>query len=1107
MDVGGWLRSLGLEQYEAAFRENRIDGKILLKLTAWDLKDLGVALVGDRRRLLEAIASLGNAAPPPAEPTARPSAAAPGDGAGLLGSEAERRQLTVMFCGLVASTALSARLDPEDMREIIGAYHHCCAELIERAGGFVAKYMGDGVLAYFGYPQAHEDDAERAVRAALGLSAAIPRLQIGRNAPLEVRVGVATGLVVVGDLVGRGDAQERGVVGDTPNLAARLQALAEPGQVVISEGTRRLARGLFDHDDLGRVPLKGLTDPVQAWRVLGLRAVESRFEAQHETSLTPLVGRDEELDLLLRRWRRAAGGEGCVVLLSGEPGIGKSRLTVALAERLGGERHTRLRYFCSPQHGDSALYPIVVQLERAAGFARHDTPQAKLDRLEALLGAQPGFESDVQLLAELLSIPVGDRWPPLDWSPQRKKEKTFEALLRQLDMLSRRRPVLAVYEDVHWIDPSSRELLDMIVEIVADLPVLLLITFRPEFQPPWTGLAHVSTLNLSRLGRREGAALAALVASDRRLPEEITAEIVERSDGIPLFVEELTKVVVEAGAQGAEAKRTLAGAPLSAPTVPATLHASLIARLDRLGAAAKGTAQVAAVIGREFSYELLAPVAQQSEPELRAALDRLTDAGLVFCRGAPPHATFLFKHALVRDAAYGTLLRGRRQELHTRVAATLEQQFPEAVATEPERLAQHCAEAGLAEKAIQYWLAAGQRSLARSATAEAVAQLRKGLALLSGIVDDGPRVLGDGGGICPRSRTVRAAATAATAGAGPVWPMHVRICPRRARFGAGACRCHAAAGGGRERSACAGDELPDDRATPVVARRVRYCARSPGGGPRVVRPRRSAVLRGRLSAGRPGNDAGVPFGRTVRARLFEPIACQGQRSAGRGPQPRPALHLGDGADSSNLRHDARRQGGYGFGACRADARRGAGGSRCRTKFRGFWGWGLMHRGWCRAALGQAQERIAPLDEGFAAYRKTGQSLVVSWGLTLLADAYHRAGRTAAALARLTEAVEAANARQERWFEAEIHRLRGEVLRDTGDYASAEACLRTAIDIARRQNAKLWELRSSVSLTEMLRDQGKRTEARDLLAPVYDWFTEGFDTPDLIEAKALLDALN
>jgi class 3 adenylate cyclase/predicted ATPase len=1125
MDVGGWLRSLGLEQYEPAFRENRIDSEILPKLTAEDLKDLGVALVGDRRRLLEAIASLRDAAVPPAETTA---AAAAGDGGGLLASEAERRQLTVMMCDLVGSTSLSARLGPEDMREIIGAYHHCCAEQIEGAGGFVAKYMGDGVLAYFGYPEAHEDDAERAVRAALGLTAAIPKLQIANNAPLQVRIGVATGLVVVGDLVGRGDAQERGVVGDTPNLAARLEALAERGTVVIAEGTRRLARGLFDYDDLGRVPLKGLTDPVQAWRVLGLRAVESRFEAQHETSLTPLVGRDEELDLLLRRWRRAAGGEGCVVLLSGEPGIGKSRLAVALEERLGNERHTRLRHFCSPQHGDSALYPIVVQLERAAGLARHDTPQARVDKLEALLGARPGHESDLQLFAELLSIPTGDRWPPLDWSPQRKKEKIFEALLRRLEVLSRRRPVLAVYEDVHWIDPSSRELLDMTVERVAQLRVLLVITFRPEFRPPWTGLAHVSTLSLNRLGRREGAALAALVASDNPLPEDIAAEIVERSDGIPLFVEELTKAVVEAGAQGAEGKKTLAAAPLSAPSVPATLHASLIARLDRLGPAAKEIAQVAAVIGREFSYELLMPVAQKSEPDLRSALDRLTDAGLVFCRGAPPQTTFSFKHALVRDAAYGTLLRGRRQALHARVVATLEQQFLDAVATEPERLAQHCAEAGLAEKAIGYWLAAGRRSLARSATVEAVAQLRKGLALLSSVGDDGRRLeqeleLQSTFGRALMATMGYASAEMADADARArelcerlqrrqqLVPVLFRQCVYEyARGKLDLALGHAAA---MRRLA----EAENDRRVLVT----------------------SCRMIGQLQRGR------GEFGE-ARARLEEGLALFD-------PADRPfytalALQdaqvailnfLSDVLGALGYLDQSRARGDEALAAARrlaqpftlvmalhfsmhAMARAGrvdtasASAALPRAEelealvaehnFRGFWGVGLMFRGWCRTTLGQTHEGIALLEEGFAAYRKSRQVFYVPLFLTLLADAHRRAGRTAAASARLAEAIEATNAHQDRWFEAEIHRLRGEVLRDSGDHASAEACLRTAIDVARRQSAKLWELRSSVSLAQMLRDQGKRTEARDLLAPVYDWFTEGFDTPDLKGAAKLLSEL-
>ena len=477
MDVAEWLRGLGLEQYELAFRTNEIDAAVLPNLTAEDLKDLGVTLVGHRRRLLGAIAALGAEAPAASNPLPSPPSLA---GEGRVGAEAERRQLTVMFCDLVGSTALSTRHDPEDLRELIGDYHRAVAETVGRFDGFVAKYMGDGVLIYFGYPRAHEDDAERAVRAGLAVVEAVGRLP--EREDLRVRLGIATGLAVVGDLIGEGAAQERGVVGETPNLAARLQALAMPNTLVIGEATRRQIGGLFDLEDLGPQALAGFAEPQRAWRVVGESGVLSRFEALRSGE-TPLVGREEEVELLVRRWQQATSGEGRVVLISGEPGIGKSRLTAALSEHIESEPHTRLRYFCSPHHQDSALYPFIAQLERAAGFARDDTAATKLDKLEALLGdgAEPG---DLSLIAEMLSLSGGERFPPLDLSPQRKKERTLAALLRQLQALTRRQPVLMIFEDLHWIDPTSREVLDLTVERIAAVPVLLVVTYRPEFQPP-----------------------------------------------------------------------------------------------------------------------------------------------------------------------------------------------------------------------------------------------------------------------------------------------------------------------------------------------------------------------------------------------------------------------------------------------------------------------------------------------------------------------------------------------------------------------------------------------------------------------------------------------
>ena len=641
MDVAAWLQDLGLERYVPAFRDNDIDAEVLPKLTADDLISLGVTSVGHRRKLLDAIASLGMAVP-----TAVVTAPAPGAPAQV---DAERRQLTVMFCDLVGSTALSTRHDPEDLRELIADYHRVVSNTVGRFDGFVAKYMGDGVLIYFGYPQAHEDDAERAVRAGRAVIEAVGQLPARED--LSVRLGIATGLAVVGDLIGEGAAQERGVVGETPNLAARLQALAMPNTLVIAEATRRQVGGLFDLADLGPQALAGFAEPQPAWRVIGESGMLSRFEALR-SGTTPLVGRDEEVELLTRRWQQAKSGEGRVVLISGEPGIGKSRLTVALSEHIEAESHTRLRYFCSPHHQDSALYPFIAQLERAAGFARDDAVDAKLGKLRTLLAPAARDDDDTALLSELLSLPSSAA--DLNLSPQRKRETLFEAFLHQLEAEARRRPALMVFEDAHWIDPTSRELLDLAVDRVRHLPVLLAITFRPEFQPPWSGRSHVTGLALNRLGERDGKVLVQKLAGNAALTPDIVAEIVERTDGVPLFVEELTKAVLESAAQGDRVSAVLATKSLAAKSVPATLHASLIARLDRIGPTAKEIAQIGAVLGREFSYELIEPVAQRPEKELQAALDQLGDSGLLFCRGLPPHASYLFKHALVQDAAYGT---------------------------------------------------------------------------------------------------------------------------------------------------------------------------------------------------------------------------------------------------------------------------------------------------------------------------------------------------------------------------------------------------------------------------------------------------------------------
>ncbi len=697
MDVGAWLRGLGLGQYEGAFRESEIEADVLPELTEVDLEKLGLPL-GPRKRILKAIANLGDADKASgAVSLARPS---PEDAA-------ERRQLTVMFCDLAGSTALSARLDPEDMRQVIRAYQDACSGVVARYDGFVAKFMGDGILAYFGFPHAHEDDGERAVRAGLEIVGVVGTLETRARDRLKVRIGIATGLVVVGDLVGHGAAQEQAVVGDTPNLAARLQALAEPDSVVVAAATRRLLGDRFRLRDLGRHAVKGLVEPVEAWIAESVSSNESRFEAAHTARLTGFVGREAESALLRERQRRAWQGEGQIALISGEAGIGKSCFSSWLAAQ--------------PFHRDSALYPFMQQLERAAQIAPGESPERKLDKLEAILGlATARTQEIVPLIASLLSIPLGTRYPLLGLSPAQQRRQTLSALLDQMEGLAKLEPVLMLFEDAHWADATSLELLNLAIERVRRLPVLLLITFRPEFEAPWKGLPDVATVALARLDHSQAEMMVERVTGGRKLPAEVLAQIVAKTDGVPLFVEELTKNVLESGLLIEDGECYRLDGPLPPLAIPSTLQDSLMARLDRLGTA-KEIAQIGAAIGREFSYALLNAVVGRDEPSLRAALAQLEDAELLFRAGTPPDASYSFKHALVQDTAYESLLKSRRQVLHRRIALTLEERFPGQAEAEPEVMAHHFSRAGLADQACLYYERAGDHAVARFAYAEAVA--------------------------------------------------------------------------------------------------------------------------------------------------------------------------------------------------------------------------------------------------------------------------------------------------------------------------------------------------------------------------------------------------
>jgi class 3 adenylate cyclase/predicted ATPase len=1108
---------LGLEQYAPAFHDNDVDGEVLPELTADDLIGLGVNSIGHRRKLLAAIAALGAESPTVAQSGAS-ATSAPSPSPTI---DAERRQLTVMFCDLVGSTALSTRLDPEDLREIIAAYHRAVAKIIAESDGFVSRYMGDGVLVYFGYPQAHEDDAERAVRAGLGAIDAVGRLNV-KSVKLQARIGIATGLVVVGDLIGEGSAQEQSVVGETPNLAARLQALAEPDTVVIAAGTRRLVGALFEYRDLGGVEVKGIAGPVSAWQVLRPSVVASRFEALRGSALTRLVGRDEEIDLLMRRWTRAKAGEGQIVLISGEAGLGKSRIAATLNERLSAEPAIRLRYSCSPYHQDSALFPFVDQLGRAAGFAREDPPAANLERLEALLARAAPPDEDLAFIVDLMLLPASERHPLPNLSPQRKKERTLEALIRQLEGLARQQPVVMVFEDAHWIDPTSRELLDLTVERVRNLPVLVIVTFRPEFQPPWTGQPQVTMLALNRLDRRDRTALVEQIAGGKALPDEVVAQIADRTDGVPLFVEELTKSVLESGLLREEADRYVLDRALSPFAIPTSLHDSLMARLDRL-ASIRLVAQTGAAIGREFSYPLLRAVSRLSEAELQAALARLVASELVFRRGAPPDAVYTFKHALVQDAAHGSLLRTARQQLHAQIADALETHLPELMDSQPELFAQHYAEAGFVEKSVAYWGKAGRRSAARSAMAEAAAQLQKGLDQLA-LLPDAPIRQRQELEYC---NALGAALVAAKGFAAPetghayarareLWELldsHLEFL--QVPYGQSIHHVHRA-------------EL--DLAQRLDQDLLRLSLQRNDSAGLILghySSGRTLMFAGRFASSRSHLEEALAF--------YDPISHRSlAHQVGFYPQMGSRAFLGIVLFCLGHPDQALTQ----SSAAIAEARRiahlpslagvlslatmllslvgdnAALGERADQLVavateQGFPFWraqGTIFRGWVKAKNGDVAEGISLLRSGSTAFRATGSENWIPHYSALLAGAFEIAGQNEEVVTLLDDALEIVERTGERWFAAELNRRKGELLLRQGHAEAAEELYRKALSVAVEQEAKLWELRAAASLARLRRDQGRHAEGRDLLASVYGWFTEGFDTADLKEAKSLLDEL-
>jgi class 3 adenylate cyclase/predicted ATPase len=1060
---------------------------------------------------------------------------APDDGStGILMSarhapEAERRHLTVMFCDLVDSTQLSRQLDPEDYRIVVRAYQEAAAAVIQHFDGYMAQYLGDGLLVYFGYPHAHEDEAQRAVQASLELVEAMAplntRLEPQYGVRVAVRVGLHTGLAVIGEM-GSGNRQEQLAMGDTPNIAARLQGLAAPNTVVLSAVTARLVHEAFALEEHGLHHFKGVAEPMAVFRVLGLQEPSGDEEEAGLARVSFLVGRGEEVGLLLRRWEQSKEGLGQVVLLSGEAGIGKSALIQTLREHIGREGCARLTFRCSPYHTNSALYPVIAHLQRLLRWERDEAPEARLAKLERLLDAsrQPLAEV-VPLLAALLAVPLPEgSYAALTLTPQQQRQQTLDTLVAWLLAESERQPVLAVYEDLHWADPSTLELLGALLEQAPTVPMLTVLTFRPVFVPPWPMRSHMTPITLNRLERPQVEALITHLAGGKALPAEVVTHIVAKTDGVPLFVEELTKMLLESDLLREDTQHYMLTGPLSAVAIPTTLQDSLMARLDRLGAA-RDVAQLGAVVGREFAYDMLQALASLDEATLQARLAQLVEAELLYQRGRPPRARYVFKHALIQDAAYASLLKSTRQQVHQRIAQVFEAQFPALVETQPELVAQHHTAAGCAEQAVHYWQRAGESASDRSAHVEAISHFTTGIELLKTLPEMpehtqqsltlhialGAALQRVKGLAAPEVEHAYTQAYALCQQVGET-PQLVPVLFGLWRFYAVRPQFHTARELGELLLRLA--QRTEDPALAVIAHHALgatwlYLGALPTACPHLEEAiARYTPDQHRAPAFRMGQDPGIAC--RVHAALTLWLLGYPTQALAR-------LH-----DALALAHElahpyslafARRWAAHVY-QLRRDVpavHEQAEATVALSTAQGFTQWvaqGTSFRGWALAMQGQGEESMAQVHQGIAAVRATGAALFVPYFCTLLADVAAHLGRPEDGLQALAEAHTLVEQHEERFWEAEVSRLRGILLlRQAGTLqAEAEAWLQCALDVARRQEAKALELRAAMSLGRLWQQQGKRAAAYELLAPIYGWFTEGFDTADLQEARALLEEL-